>query len=196
MFNAENRIGARLTVVPMKGYRRDMWFDETGRPWVNPSPNLRALTQAVLYPGVALSEASNVSVGRGTATPFELLGAPWIEAERLTNELRARNVPGVDFSAARFTPASGPYKGQTCEGVRLRVVDRDRLDSVGMGVEVLSTLYRLYPTVFQIDRALTLLGSRAALQAIKEGQDPRAVAASWQAGLERFHLTRTQYLLY
>ncbi len=123
-------------------------------------------------------------------------GLPWIEAERLADELRARNVPGVDFSAARFTPASGPYKGQACEGVRLRVVDRDRLDSVGMGVEVLSTLYRLYPTVFQIDRALTLLGSRASLQAIKEGQDPRAVAAAWQAGLERFHLTRAQYLLY
>ena len=196
MFNAENRIGARLTVVPMKGYRRDMWFDETGRPWVNPSPNLRSLTQAVLYPGVALSEASNVSVGRGTATPFELLGAPWIEAERLADELRARNVPGVDFSAVRFTPASGPYTGQTCEGVWLRVVDRDRLDSVGMGVEVLSTLYRLYPTQFQIDRALTLLGSRAALLAIKEGQDPSTVAAAWQAGLERFHPTRALYLLY
>jgi uncharacterized protein YbbC (DUF1343 family)/CubicO group peptidase (beta-lactamase class C family) len=196
MFNAENRIGARLTVVPMKGYRRDRWFDETGRPWVNPSPNLRSLDQAILYPGVALSEASNVSVGRGTATPFELLGAPWIEGERLTDGLRGRQIPGVEFAAVRFTPEGGPYKGQVCEGVRLTVVDRDRLDPVGMGVEILGALCRLYPAVFRIDGALTLLGSRAALQAVKDGRDPRGIAADWQPGLERFLLTRAQYLLY
>jgi uncharacterized protein YbbC (DUF1343 family) len=196
MFNDENGIGARLTVVPMRGYRRDMWFDETGRPWVNPSPNLRSLHQAILYPGVALSEASNVSVGRGTATPFELLGAPWVEGERLTDELRGRQIPGVRFAAARFTPEGGPYRGQACEGVRLSVVDRDRLDPVGMGVEILSALYRLYPVVFRIDSALTLLGSRAALQAVKDGLDPHEIAAAWQPGLDRFLLTRARYLLY
>jgi uncharacterized protein YbbC (DUF1343 family) len=196
MFNDENGIGARLTVVPMRGYRRDMWFDETGRPWVNPSPNLRSLHQAILYPGVALSEASNVSVGRGTATPFELLGAPWVEGERLTDELRGRQIPGVRFAAARFTPEGGPYRGQACEGVRLSVVDRDRLDPVGMGVEILSALFRLYPVVFRIDSALTLLGSRAALQAVKDGLDPHEIAAAWQPGLDRFLLTRARYLLY
>ena len=180
----------------MQGYRRDMWFDETGRPWVNPSPNLRSLTQTALYPGVALSEASNVSVGRGTATPFEVVGAPWVEAERLADYLQARHVAGVEFMAVRFTPDGGPYKGQLCQGVRLRIVDRNRLDSVGLGVEILSALYRLYPNVFQIDRALTLLGSRAALQAIKEGRDPAAVAADWQPGVERFLGVRAQYLLY
>jgi uncharacterized protein YbbC (DUF1343 family) len=196
MFNAENRIGAKLTVVPMRGYRRGMWFEETGRPWVNPSPNLRSLHQAILYPGVALSEASNVSVGRGTATPFELMGAPWIEGERLTDELRARRIEGVEIVAARFTPEGGPYKGQVCEGVRLTVVDRERLDPVGMGVEILSALYRLYPSVFRIDSALTLLGSRAALQSVKDGRDPREIAADWQPMLDRFLLTRAQYLLY
>jgi uncharacterized protein YbbC (DUF1343 family) len=196
MFNAENRIGARLTVVPMKGYRRDMWFDETGRPWVNPSPNLRSLNQTLLYPGVALNEASNVSVGRGTATPFEVLGAPWIEAQRLAETLQARNVPGVDFAAVHFTPKGGPYEGQVCHGVRMRVVDRRQLDAVGMGVEILGALYRLYPNVFQIDRALTLLGSRSALQAIKDGQDPRAVVAAWQPALEQFMGVREKYLLY
>jgi uncharacterized protein YbbC (DUF1343 family) len=196
MFNAENSVGAKLTVVPMAGYRRDMWFDETGRPWVNPSPNLRSLNQTLLYAGVALSEASNVSVGRGTATPFELLGAPWIDADRLADYLRARRIPGVEFTAARFTPQGGPYAGQVCQGVRMRVDDRGRLDSVGMGVEILSALYRLYPEGFQIDRALTLLGSRAALQAIKDGRDPAAVAADWQPALDRFRETRAQYLLY
>jgi uncharacterized protein YbbC (DUF1343 family)/CubicO group peptidase (beta-lactamase class C family) len=196
MFNAENGIGANLTVIPMRGYRRDMWFDETGRPWVNPSPNLRSLTQTLLYPGVALSEASNVSVGRGTATPFELVGAPWVEAERLAAALRARPVPGVEFAAVRFTPEGGPYRGQVCQGVRLRVVDRNRLDAVAMGVEILSALYRLYPNVFQIDRALTLLGSRAAVQAIKDGRDPGEVAADWSPGLEGFQAIRARYLLY
>lgn len=196
MFNAENAVGAKLTVVPMAGYRRDMWFEETGRPWVNPSPNLRSLNQTILYPGVALSEAANVSVGRGTATPFEVIGAPWIEAERLADYLCARDVPGVEFAAVRFTPEGGPYRGQVCQGVRMRVVDRNRLDSVGMGVEILSALHRLYPNVFLIDRAVGLLGSRAAVQAIKDGRDPREVAAEWQPALEEFMRVRERYLLY
>jgi uncharacterized protein YbbC (DUF1343 family)/CubicO group peptidase (beta-lactamase class C family) len=196
MFNAENAVGANLQVVPMAGYRRDMWFDETGRPWVNPSPNLRSLNQTILYPGVALSEAANVSVGRGTATPFEVIGAPWIEAERLADYLGGREIPGVEFAPVRFTPEGGPYKGQVCQGVKMRVVDRNRLDSVGMGVEILSALHRLYPNVFLIDRAIGLLGSRAAVQALKDGEDPRAVAAGWQPSLEEFMRVREKYLMY
>lgn len=196
MFNAEHRIGARLTVVPMQGYRREMWFDETGVAWVNPSPNLRSLTQAIFYPGAALAEASNVSVGRGTESPFELLGAPWIEAEALAGHLRDRQLPGVEFEPVRFRPASSRFKGETCHGVRLVLKDRDRLDAVRLGIEILCALQRLHPGRFEIDKALGMVGSRAVLQAIKAGLDPEAIAASWQPQLDEFLKRRASYLLY
>ena len=196
MFNAENRIGARLTVIPMRGYERGMWFDETGLAWVNPSPNLRSLTQAVLYPGVALCEASNVSVGRGTDTPFELLGAPWIDAERLAAYLRDRSIAGVDFEAARFTPSAANFKGEECRGVRIELKDRNALKPVAMGIELLFALNRLYPRVFRLDPALHLVGSRAVLQAIADGLAPESIVASWQPQLDDFRRRSTPYLLY
>lgn len=196
MFNAENRIGARLTVIPMQGYHRGMWFDETGLAWVNPSPNLRSLSQAILYPGVALCEASNVSVGRGTHTPFELLGAPWIDAERLAAYLRGRSIAGVDFEPARFTPSGSIFKGEECRGVRIELNDRDALDSVFLGVELLSALQRLHPGVFQLDPALHLVGSRAVLRAIADGREPESIVASWQPELDEFRRRRAPYLLY
>ncbi len=196
MFNAEHKIGARLTVIPMQGYRREMWFDETGIAWVNPSPNLRSLTQAIFYPGVALAEASNVSVGRGTESPFELLGAPWIEAEALVRYLRGRKLPAVEFEPISFRPASSRFKGEVCHGVRLILKDRDRLDAVRLGIEMLCALQRLYPGRFEIDKALGLVGSRAALQAIKESLDPEAIAAFWQPQLDEFLKRRESYLLY
>jgi uncharacterized protein YbbC (DUF1343 family)/CubicO group peptidase (beta-lactamase class C family) len=196
MFNAEHQIGARLTVIPMQGYRREMWFDETGIAWVNPSPNLRSLAQAIFYPGVALAEASNVSVGRGTESPFELLGAPWIEAEALVGYLRGRQLPAVEFEPASFRPASSRFKGEVCHGVRLILKDRDRLDAVRLGIEILCALQRLYPGRFEIDQALGMVGSRAVLQAIKEGLDPGTIAASWQPQLDEFRKRRESYLLY
>jgi len=196
MFNAEHKIGARLTVIPMQAYRREMWFDETGIAWVNPSPNLRSLTQAIFYPGVALAEASNVSVGRGTESPFELLGAPWVQAEVLAGYLRGLQVPAVEFEPASFKPASSRFKGEVCHGVRLILNDRDRLEAVQLGIEVLCALQRLYPGRFEIDKALGLVGSRAALQAIKEGLDSEAIAASWQPQLDEFLKRRESYLLY
>lgn len=196
MFNAEHKIGARLTVIPMQGYRREMWFDETGIAWVNPSPNLRSLTQAVFYPGVALAEAANVSVGRGTESPFELLGAPWIEAEALVRHLRGRKLPAVEFEPISFRPASSRFKGEVCHGVSLILKDRDRLDAVRLGIEILCALQRLYPGRFEIDKALGLVGSRAVLQAIKDAQDPEAIAASWQPPLDEFLKRREPYLLY
>jgi uncharacterized protein YbbC (DUF1343 family)/CubicO group peptidase (beta-lactamase class C family) len=196
MFNAENKMGVKLSVIPMEGYRREMWFDETGIAWVNPSPNLRSLTQAIFYPGVALAEASNVSVGRGTPTPFEVLGAPWIRSEELTNYLRARQIPGVEFAPVAFTPDSNRFTGQPCGGVRMILKNRDYLDAVRLGVEILCALHRLYPGQFETDKAVHLLGSRAAVQAIKEGQDPEAIAASWQPQLDEFRSRRKPYLLY
>jgi uncharacterized protein YbbC (DUF1343 family) len=196
MFNGENRMGARLKVVPMQGYRRSMWFDETGIAWVNPSPNLRSLDQAALYPGVALSEASNVSVGRGTDTPFELLGAPWINAEELAGYLRGRQIPGVDFEAAAFTPASSVFAGQSCNGIRIALKDRESLNAVGLGVEILCALQRLYPGVFRLDPALHMLGSRTVIRAIADGQAPETIAASWKQHLDEFQGRRGPYLLY
>ena len=196
MFNAENRIGVNLTVIAMRGYRRNMWFDETGLAWVNPSPNLRSLTQATLYPAVALAEASNVSVGRGTNTPFEVLGAPWIQAQELSDDLNGRNIAGVTFQPATFVPEASPFKGQRCQGVRIAISDRQRLDSVLLGVEILSALCRLYPNDFQIDKALSLIGSRTVLQAIKEGKEPQSIAAAWQPPLDEFLRLRATHLIY
>ena len=196
MFNIENRIGVDLTVVPLRGYRREMWFDETGLAWVNPSPNLRSLTQAALYPGVALCEGSNISVGRGTATPFELLGAPWIDAEELAAFLKDRSIPGVTFEPARFTPAASLFKGEECRGIRITLTDRDRLEPVMLGIELLAALQRLYPGTFKLDPALYLVGSRAVIRAIAEGESPENIAAAWQLQLEEFLRKRARYLLY
>ena len=176
----------------MHGYRRDMWFDETGLAWINPSPNLRSLAQAALYPAVALAEASNVSVGRGTNTPFEMLGAPWIQAKELSDDLNGRNIAGVTFQPTMFIPDASPFKGQSCYGVQIVLIDRRRLDSVLLGVEILSALCRLYPNDFQIDKALSLIGSRAVLQAIKEGKEPQSIAAAWQPPLDEFHQAVSQ----
>jgi len=196
MFNGENKMGVKLKVIPMSGYRRNAWFDETGLPWVNPSPNLRSLTQAILYPGVALVEGSNVSVGRGTDMPFEVLGAPWIKAQELAEYLQQRNIPGVDFQPAAFTPGGSLFKGQVCYGVRISLTDRQSLDSAGLGVEIICALHRFYPRAFEIHKTLSLVGSRSVFQAIKEGGDPAAIAQGWQDSLQKYRLLRSKYLLY
>jgi uncharacterized protein YbbC (DUF1343 family)/CubicO group peptidase (beta-lactamase class C family) len=196
LFNREKAIGARLHVVRMAGYRRGAWFDETGLPWVNPSPNLRSLTQAILYPGVGMIESANVSVGRGTGTPFEVVGAPWISGDRLARYLSRRHIPGIAFTPVVFTPAANPYRHQRCAGVRLGVVDREVLNSPALGVELAAALYHLYPARFQIDRTLSMIGAREVLRAIKCGEDPSAVCRSWTPGLDRFRRLRARYLLY
>ena len=196
LFNREKRIGVRLHVVPMQGYRREAWFDQTGLRWINPSPNLRSLTQAILYPGVGMIESANVSVGRGTTTPFEIIGAPWISGAGLAHYLRNRGLPGVVFEPVTFSPGASPYAHQRCEGVRLKVVDRNVLDSPALGVELAAALYRLYPGKFQLDRTVGMIGSRQVLQAIKNGDDPRVVQRRWQPGLEAFGQLRARYLLY
>jgi uncharacterized protein YbbC (DUF1343 family) len=180
----------------MKGYQRHVWFDQTGLPWVNPSPNLRSLTQVILYPGVALVESANVSVGRGTNTPFELVGAPWISGKQLAGYLEQRNIKGVTFEPVAYVPQASPFRGQRCEGVRLRLVDRAAFDSPAFGIELASALYRLYPGSFQIDRNLGMIGSRPVLAAIKNGVDPRDIQHKWQPGLDAFGRVRAKYLLY
>jgi uncharacterized protein YbbC (DUF1343 family) len=196
LFNQENRIGARLKVIKMEGYRREMWFDQTGLPWVNPSPNLRSLTQALLYSGVGLIESANVSVGRGTDTPFEIVGAPWISGVKLAAYLTQRHIAGVAFEPVTFVPQADWYRGKPCQGARLRVVDRDVLNTSVLGVELAAALYRLFPGKFDIDQTLSMMGSREILQKIKNGEDPKSICQQWQSKLEAFRRVRQKYLLY
>src|ERR1700730_4594338 len=196
MFNAERNINARLTVVPMEGWMRGDWYDSTALPWINPSPNLRSLTEATLYPGVALFEGTNVSVGRGTDTPFELLGAPWIKATELTQYLSARNISGVRFVPVTFTPSTSIHSGQKCEGVNIFVVERNALDTGELGIELASALHKLYPEQYHMGRLIELLGNHSVYDAIAAGQDPRRIADDWREPLEKFLQVRQKYLIY
>lgn len=196
MFNAENNIGAELHVIRMHNYKRTYWYDETGLQWVNPSPSLHSLTEAILYSGVGLVEGANVSVGRGTDIPFELLGAPWINARELAVYLNSRRIRGVQFIPVNFTPDYSPFRSQLCHGVRIILLDRNALDSPALGIEIAGALYRLYPNSFQIDKILDLMGSHRLLEAIKDGQDPNSIALQWQVQIEQFRKLRSKYLLY
>lgn len=196
LFNAENRIGAQLHVIKMEGYRRASWYDQTGLRWVNPSPNLRSMTQTALYPGVAMIEGANVSVGRGTSAPFEWFGAPWIDDRQLADYLNRRRIAGVEFAAARFTPAEGPHRGKLCRGVKIALADRAALDAPALGVEIASALHALYPQQFALGDTLGMIGARSVLRAIWAGEDPRIIRANWQASLLDFEQVRAKYLLY
>jgi uncharacterized protein YbbC (DUF1343 family)/CubicO group peptidase (beta-lactamase class C family) len=196
MFNAERNINAKLTVVPMEGWQRGDWFDATGLVWVNPSPNLRSVTEAALYPGVALIEGTNVSVGRGTDTPFELLGAPWMKSKELAAYLNGRGIAGVRFVPVTFTPASAVYTGQVCSGVNIIATDRNGFDAPELGVELASALHKLYPADFKMERMQELLVNQGAYDALVAGQDPRRIAQDWQDGLEKFGKVREKYLIY
>lgn len=196
MFNAENRIGADLTVVAMRGYRSTSWYEETGLAWVAPSPNLRSLQSTVLYPGVGLIEDTNLSVGRGTETPFELVGAPWIDGEALVRALKRRRIAGVEFAKAAFTPTASRYAGVRCHGIRLVLTDKTVLDASRLGIELAAALYRLHPDRFAVRDMFRLLGAREVLAAIEAGDDPSAIAARWQPAVRAFEVVRAKYALY
>ncbi|RTL71363.1 MAG: DUF1343 domain-containing protein [Hyphomicrobiales bacterium] len=196
LFNAENAIGADLTVVAMQGYARASWFDGTGLPWESPSPNLRRLSGTVLYPGIGALEFTDLSVGRGTATPFELVGAPWVDGTALAKALQRRHVSGVRITSAEFTPKASKFKAERCFGVRLVVEDRRRFDAVRLGVEIAVALRRLHPDKFETRDLIKLLGSREAIAAIDAGKDPAAIVASWKDGQGRFQAQAAPHLLY
>ncbi|HET6177342.1 MAG TPA: serine hydrolase [Candidatus Sulfotelmatobacter sp.] len=196
MFNAERNINAKLTIVPMEGWQRGDWFDSTGLVWVNPSPNLRSVTEAALYPGVALIEGTNVSVGRGTDSPFELVGAPWMKSRELAAYLNARGIAGVRFVPVTFTPTSRNYSGQVCSGVNIVVTDRNGFDAPELGIELASALHKLYPADFKIEHMTGLLVNQAAYDALVAGEDPRRIAQDWQDGLQAFMKMREKYLIY
>ena len=196
MFNAERHIGARLNVVAMTGWQRGDWLDSTGLAWVDPSPNLRSLTEAELYPGVALIEGTNVSVGRGTDTPFEVVGAPWVKSRELAAYLNGREIQSVRFVPVTFTPSASNYAGERCEGVNLMVLDRNTLDLPELGIELASALHKLYTNDFKMERMADLLVNRSAFDALGAGEDPRRIAEDWQERLEEFVRLREKYLLY
>jgi uncharacterized protein YbbC (DUF1343 family) len=196
MFNAEKKIGCDLHVIRMQNWRRQMWFSDTGLPWVNPSPNLRSPEEGILYPGLEILQAGGVSVGRGTARPFELLGAPWIRGEELAAYLNPRAIPGVRFEPEKFTPDSGLYKGELCEGVRMVLTDRNALQVMRMGIEIASALGKLYPGKFDTAKMIELVGNAATTKRLVDGEDPAAIVATWTMELEAFRKVRTKYLLY
>ena len=196
LFNAERRIGADLTVIAMQGYARASWYDETGLAWVAPSPNLRSLAGTTLYPGVGLIEDTNVSVGRGTPTPFEVIGAPWMDGPALAAALQRRGIAGVRFASAAFTPTASRYAGRRCNGIRIELTDRAALDASRLGIELAVALRKLHPDRFAVRDMFRLLASREILAAIEAGEDPAAIERRWQPGLRAFMELRAKYLLY
>ena len=196
MFNAERGINAKLQVIPMEGWMRGDWYDSTGLAWINPSPNLRDLTQATLYPGVALVEGTNVSVGRGTDTPFEVLGAPWIKGQELAQYLNARDISGVRFVPTTFTPNASNYSGTKCEGINLIVTERNAFDAPELGIELASALHKLYPEQFHLEKMNDILVNQSVFDGIMKGDDPRRIDLEWQPALEKFQQLRQKYLIY
>ena len=196
LYNAERKVGAELTVIKMEGWRRGDYFDATALTWVNPSPNMRSLTQAVLYPGIGLLETTNISVGRGTDTPFEVVGAPWVDDARLAESLNRANLPGARFVPVRFTPKASKFAGEECRGVNIIITDRASFRPVAVGLEIAYYLNRLHSGVWKVEDYIRLLANRAVLAALKEGKTPSEIAAAWQAGLAEFARIRKKYLLY
>jgi uncharacterized protein YbbC (DUF1343 family)/CubicO group peptidase (beta-lactamase class C family) len=196
MFNSEHNIHAKLTVVAMQGWMRGDWLDSTGLEWINPSPNLRSLTEATVYPGVGLIEGTNISVGRGTDTPFEVLGAPWVNARELAAYMNARQIPGVRFVPITFTPTSSSYSGQPCHGVNIVLTDREFLDAPELGIELTSALLKLYPQQFHIEKILDILASKAVYDELVRGEDPHRIDLDWQDELQKFEKIRERYLIY
>jgi uncharacterized protein YbbC (DUF1343 family) len=199
LFNGEKHLGAQLTVVKMTGWHRTDWYDNTGVLWVNPSPNIRSLTQAMVYPGTGLIEGTNVNVKGPVEPPFVRFGAPWISATQLAAYLNARKIPGVSFMAVFYTPTGEeryPYRGERVEGVEILVNDRNAVDSPELGIEAVSALWKLYPKNFQVDKVDRLLLNHGVLDQIKAGEDPRKIAAGWDSELAVFRARRAKYLLY
>jgi uncharacterized protein YbbC (DUF1343 family) len=196
MINAENKIGCDLHVIRMRNWKRSDWFDETGLPWVNPSPNLHSAYAEILYPGLEILQAGGVSVGRGTGHPFEFVGAPWIHGDELAGDLNRQKIPGVRFEATQFTPSSGSYKGQLCPGVKVVVTDRNALEPLRMGMEIALALEKLYPDKFEPSKMIELVGNSATIKQLMAGTSAAAIVEGWNQELEEFRKIRAKYLLY
>ncbi|HEV3029649.1 MAG TPA: DUF1343 domain-containing protein [Planctomycetota bacterium] len=202
LYNSEFKIGCRLEVVAMEGWTRSQYFDDTGLPWVNPSPNMRSLPAAIVYPGLGALEGTNLSVGRGTDKPFLLYGAPWIDGEVLCRDLESRKLPGVRWKPAVFTPAKQPgmpaypHTDKTCGGFEVVLLDRAAFRPVASALHVLDALYRLYPRDLSFGRSCSMIGLRSIENDLKAGKPPADIERGWQTGLETFKAARKRILLY
>jgi uncharacterized protein YbbC (DUF1343 family)/CubicO group peptidase (beta-lactamase class C family) len=197
LFNQGNQLGLDLHVIPMKNWQRGDWFDSTGLVWVNPSPNLRSLQAALLYPALAMLEASpDYSVGRGTDAPFEQIGAPWINGRELAAYLNRRSLPGVRVYPTRFRPASSACAGIQVEGVRFLVTDREAFSSERLGLEIAAALLRLYPGRISLDANRRLIGSAAVMGALSAGRDPSEIRQLEPDRLRDFLPLREKSLIY
>jgi len=196
MCAADLKLDLDLVVIPCEGWRRADAFDATGLEWVNPSPNMRSLTEAFLYPGIGLLEFTNLSVGRGTDTPFEVIGAPWLDGRPLADALAARHVPGVGFVPIRFTPKASTFSGEACGGVNITITDRASLDPVRVGLEIAVAIRRLHPQAWKAEKLDGLLLHRTTLTAILAGEPADVVLRSSRDGLKEFAARRGGWLLY
>ncbi len=196
MMNAERKIGADVRVIKMENWARSLWFDQTNQTWINPSPNMRSLTEATLYPGIGLLETTNVSVGRGTDTPFEVVGAPYIDGRKLAAYLNQRIVKGVRFVPIKFKPNASVFKDENLSGINIVITDRDAFNSVKTGIEIAVALRKLYPNDWQVDKYSRLLVNAEILEKLKAGNAPEEIEKSWQNSLEEFKKRRASFLLY
>ena len=196
MFRAERKLDLELEIVELERWDRAAFFDATGQRWVNPSPNMRSLTQALLYPGIGLLETTNLSVGRGTDTPFEVLGAPWLDGQRLAAELRTMSLPGVAFVPVEFVPDASTFEGETCRGVNVIVTDRATFDPVHTGLEIARQLRILHPDEWTAEAYDRLLAHAGTLEAVREGKTVADIEASYREGLAEFMTRRKAFLLY
>ncbi|HEX8564683.1 MAG TPA: exo-beta-N-acetylmuramidase NamZ domain-containing protein [Pyrinomonadaceae bacterium] len=196
MINAERSIKADLRVVKMENWQRSFWFDQTNQLWVNPSPNMRSLTEATLYPGIGLLETTNLSVGRGTDTPFEIIGAPWLDGQKLAEYLNNRNIAGARFVPRRFTPNASVFKGEECSGVNIIIIERARFRPVRTGIEIAIALKKLFPENWKSERYQNLLVNKNAFDRVQRADSPEEIETSWASALEDFKKRRAQFLLY
>jgi len=194
MIKGERHLDLELEVVQLQHWKRGYWMDEAGLPWINPSPNMRSLTEATLYPGVGLVETANVSVGRGTPTPFEHLGAPWIDGVKLAAALGP--IAGVRIEPTRFTPATDKFAGKECGGIRFLLTDRNALKPLALGLTLISTLHKLWPDEFNLADADKLMRDPRAIEAIHERKPLSDIEAIWAAEDDAFRARRASYLLY
>jgi uncharacterized protein YbbC (DUF1343 family)/CubicO group peptidase (beta-lactamase class C family) len=196
MFNEERQFHADLTIIQVEGWSRDLFFDQCSLPWTNPSPNMRSLTEAILYPGIGLLETTALSVGRGTDTPFEVVGAPYIDDLKLASELNAAGLSGLRFVPVQFTPTSSIFKGQICKGVNILLTDRDRANVVDVGILIAFKLHSLYPKEFGLDKFNRLLSHEPTLEAIRQGKPLAEIKTQWSAELNEFKKRREKFLIY
>ena len=196
LFNAENHIHCELHVIEMKGWKSNYFYEDTGLRWIPPSPNLRTLKGSILYPGLEILQNAGVSVGRGTETPFEEFGAPWMHGEDVATRLNERHIAGLRFVAQHFIPVAGLYAGQRCGGVAIRITDKRAVRSMSMGVEIANVLRELYPEKFDAAKTLLLLGNAETVNQLEVNVPAEQIMAGWKSDLATFEVMRRKYLLY